>query len=109
MEAHNANELFLAVVGYAGSGTTRVAHALEALLRHQGYQPSLIKARDIIGRWAAGRPFGLSSAEDPLARTIAYQDLGDAMREADLAAVACGAIAEIRLCRRRALGATKDD
>jgi hypothetical protein len=56
-----ANELIFAVVGPVGSGTSEIAEALEGLLAKFGYDPTILKAREVIEEWAAKK--GTSSPE----------------------------------------------
>src|SRR5260221_3655 len=90
VRSHESNELFFAVVGHVGSGTTLIAQQLDALLKGLGYESRVLKARDEITSWAeaTGRtvpklPVGSLEGVEQL------QDLGDQMRGAgDHAAVA---------------------
>ena len=101
VRSHESNELFFAVVGHVGSGTTLIAQQLDALLKGLGYESRVLKARDEITSWAeaTGRtvpklPVGSLEGVEQL------QDLGDQMRGAgDHAAVATALALRIRATR----------
>ena len=107
IRSNAANELFFAVVGHVGSGTSEVATLLRNLLEATDlpggpYDVSILKARDEILAWANARthepPTGPA---DTLAFTTRLQDLGDTMRHecSDHAAVARAFVQRIRLTR----------
>lgn len=97
----DSNELFFAVVGHVGSGTTLVAQQLEALLQGLGYQCRILKARDEITEWAQKNSLVIPTMPvDSLEKIIDLQDLGDRMRESgDHAAVAAALALRIRTTR----------
>ena len=109
VRAQAGNELFFAVVGHVGSGTSQVARMLISELvkkrsRVSPYQVFVLKARDEIETWA--REQG-QSIEHPKSPTLQYtrrlQDLGDEMRQSgDHAAVARRLIERISVTRARA-------
>lgn len=109
-----ANEMVVAVVGHVGSGTSEIAHTLEALLSTASlsggsYDTTILKARDEIEEWAAaaGETIPTSDRND-LQTTFALQDLGDLMRERskDGSAVARALVKRIRLVRAKKTGGT---
>lgn len=117
-----SNELFFAVVGHAGSGTSAVASALAELLRDTkiaGHEVSVgvLKARTVIEKWAndSGRSVPNSSESKSLSDVSALQDYGDQMRgelrngSPDYAAVARGLIREIRKLRASQVNAPLED
>jgi deoxycytidylate deaminase len=97
-----AKEIFLAVVGHVGSGTSAVADTLQGLLEAREYACEILKAREVIVAWAEAQGLQVPEGRKDLAKTARMQDLGDEMREKteDHAAVARRLIEEIR--RRRA-------
>jgi len=107
-----ANELFFAVVGHVGSGTTRVATLLSEALKAgtlQGgpFQVEILKAREVIKKWAQEEGETLPGhSVDDIDHAQRLQDLGDAMRlrTQDHAAVARGLIDEIRRVRAKSQG-----
>jgi deoxycytidylate deaminase len=115
-----SNELFFAVVGHAGSGTSEVAEALRDLLREteiqgQKVDVEILKARTVIESWAKERGKTLppaSGGRRTLVEVEALQDYGDEMRaenrkgNPDYAAVARGLVSEIRRSRAQKVGAT---
>src|SRR6267154_2134121 len=119
---HAANELVFAVVGHVGSGTTKIAEALQSLLKQKSllpggpYDVALVKARPIISEWAQknGHPLPDPSQEGTLEFVRAFQDLGDLMREGDHtregdhAAVAKGFVLAIRRTRAKKIGANEN-
>lgn len=104
-----ANELFFAVVGHAGSGTSNVARLLHAELAGQragSYQVFVLKARDEIEAWAGEQGKLIERPEQAtLSHTGILQDLGDEMRESgDHAAVARRLVHRISVTRANAQG-----
>ena len=124
MLEHSANEFVFAVVGHVGSGTTKVAEALEGLLRDEKlegekFEVVTLKARDVIFDWAASKGTELPKAPDKnggekpsIQSTQIYQNWGDKLRGPeglnDLAAVGRGLIQKIRF-KRAELTKTKAD
>ncbi|MBZ4335924.1 anti-phage dCTP deaminase [Corallococcus sp. AS-1-12] len=114
IKAHSANELFFAVVGHVGSGTSTIVKALERILNGDAgrplpggkpYQVKVLKARDAIVNWAENAGHlanGLKAGK--VEQVIQLQDLGDAMREQDHSAVARSLINSIRLARAELKG-----
>lgn len=109
-----ANEMVVAVVGHVGSGTSEIAHTLEALLSTPSlpggnYDTAILKARDEIEDWATavGETIPTSDRND-LQTTFALQELGDLMRERsrDGSAVARALVKRIRLIRAQKTGGT---
>ncbi|MGD0669523.1 MAG: anti-phage dCTP deaminase [Bryobacteraceae bacterium] len=84
---HASGELFLGVVGHAGSGTSEVATSLARLLEdgNLGGEPfdvEILKARDVIISWARKNGRAVPSSFDTIASVRELQNLGDAMRAA---------------------------
>jgi deoxycytidylate deaminase len=115
----SSNELFFAVVGHAGSGTSAVATALADLLREteiqgQKVDVEILKARSVIERWAKANKLPIPSPKPSktLSGVKDLQDYGDKMRaelkkgQPDFASVARGLIYEIRKRRAEKVGAT---
>jgi deoxycytidylate deaminase len=113
----SSNELFFAVVGHAGSGTSVIASALADLLKETkvvGHRVDveILKARTVIEAWATstGRPLPSTGTKKLLAGVSKLQDYGDLMRgelgkgRPDYAAVAKGLIREIRNLRASKVG-----
>lgn len=107
-----ANELVFAVVGHVGSGTSAVAEQLVSLLKDtsaigDAYDVSLVKATELISDWASRNGQATPKLGADNKKTIAfvtdYQDLGDAMRKDDLAAVAKAFAIKIRALRAKKL------
>lgn len=108
---HAANELVFAVVGHVGSGTSTVAEALKNLLRSHtlpggAYDADILKARDVITRWATEASRQVPAESRALEGVETLQDLGDELRKTskDNAAVAKGLVKAVRQMR-----ATKTD
>jgi hypothetical protein len=107
---HAANELIFAVVGHVGSGTSKVAKALQKVLDRPDLEGGpfvveIVKARDQIERW--GREHDPKPLPDPrsIESATVLQDWGDEMRAGgDHAAVARVLIREIRSVRARQIG-----
>lgn len=113
----SSNELFFAVVGHAGSGTSVIASALADLLKETrvvGHRVDveILKARTVIEAWAksTARPLPSPGTKKLLADVSKLQDYGDLMRgelrkgQPDFAAVAKGLIREIRKLRASKVG-----
>lgn len=107
VKEQDSNELYFAVVGPVGSGTSVVAETLKIELekREPGYTASIIKASDQIKNWAEGNSFQINNS-DNYEKSKSYQDAGDKMRSqlGDNAAVAIGLIKSIRLKRAEETG-----
>lgn len=105
-----SNELIFAVVGHVGSGTSMTARSLQSLLEASSgtdgpYKAEIIKARDLIAKWAETKELGVPSDRKDLSTSQGLQDLGDQMRaEGDFAVVARYAMQSIRLSRAKAQG-----
>lgn len=95
-----ANELVFAVVGPAGSGTSKIAEVLRqrATTLRPDTEVTIIKGSTVIQEWAEEHSFPISS-ENSLSRAQSLQDAGDAIRKADSAGVAVRLIAAIRADR----------
>ncbi|WP_180897844.1 anti-phage dCTP deaminase [Martelella soudanensis] len=97
----HSNELFFAVVGPVGAGASQTIRALERVCRSGSYDVELIKASDLIRVWAEENSRNLPGLEPKTLEVVTeLQELGDAMREHDMAEVAKAAMREI--ARRRA-------
>ncbi len=105
--SYDSRELFFAVVGHVGSGTTEVAEQLRTVLESEEagppFQVILLKARRVITDWARERDLEVPS-EEGLDQVVALQNHGDAMREGDYAAVARALIREVRAARAEKTG-----
>jgi deoxycytidylate deaminase len=101
LRSHDSNELFFAVVGHVGSGTTLVAQQLSALLEDLGYECRILKARNEITEWAQRNSIPIPALPvDSLEKVVELQNLGDRMRETgDHAAVATALALRIRTTR----------
>jgi deoxycytidylate deaminase len=98
---HDSNELFFAVVGHVGSGTSLIGQVLNELLQSQGYESRVLKARDEITEWAQKNSIAVPELPvDSLEKIVDLQNLGDRMRETgDHAAVAAALALRIRTTR----------
>ncbi|MFJ7439714.1 anti-phage dCTP deaminase [Methylorubrum thiocyanatum] len=107
-----ANELFVAVVGPAGSGTGRAAEIIKDLLESSElkggpYEAHIVKASGVIKSWALANNRSITPGDrKTLHRVREMQDHGDEMRRStgDNAAVARGIVAEIRTRRAESSG-----
>ncbi|WP_026616847.1 hypothetical protein [Ensifer aridi] len=98
-----SRELFFAVVGPVGAGGSRVIDSLKRVGEASGYQCEVIKASELIRKWAAqNRSAETISAEKTLSVVEKLQDLGDEMRRRDSAAVARHVMREIAMKRAEA-------
>lgn len=115
----SSNELFFAVVGHAGSGTSLVAIALQDLLRDMTVGPNkvdveIVKARTVIEDWARaeGLPVPPPQPTRKLEDVSLLQDYGDKMRaeicngQSDHAAVARRIVFQIVKLRAQKVGVT---
>ncbi|MGF7054760.1 deoxycytidylate deaminase [Bosea sp. OAE752] len=99
-----ANEVFFAVVGPVGAGSSRVVASLQRALQAANYEPITIKASDLIREWAEKRDLPYPEGDDKtLTNVTTMQDLGDRMREADKASVARAVIGRIARARAMAM------
>lgn len=111
LRENRSQEVVFAVVGYAGSGTSFVARKLKAYLEKTGYQPFEVKARTVLDEYAK-----TSSSEIPsetlaaIGRTVAYQKIGDDLRQKsnEFGSVAAYMIREIRKIRDKSGSNTKN-
>jgi len=110
LKARAANELFFAVVGPVGAGSSHVARQLERCLKDCKLQDKTftcetVKASDVI-RDAQGSEEIVAriAALRPLERKVEMQERGDALRERDHAAIAVSAITRIAAKRAEAQG-----
>lgn len=111
VEANACNELVLGVVGHVGSGTTTVCKLLEAALVDDklaggAFDVTILKASEVIGAWAADNARSVHQDRRDLKHAVDLQDIGDAMREKDHAAVARALVQKIRGTRAAKTGVT---
>jgi deoxycytidylate deaminase len=106
-----SNELFFAVVGHVGSGTSKVAEELKKVLESHDPGPAfdvaILKAREELVEWDAARDQTLAGTTNgSMAYARILQDVGDDMREdnSDHAAVARALIRRIRETRANKTG-----
>lgn len=105
-----SEELFFAVVGHVGSGTSAVAKQLESVLLSSAsgppYEVKIIKARQFLLDWDASNQRKMDSSGLPgtLEYVTRLQDVGDDMREEDHSAIAGAFIREIRRLRASMTG-----
>lgn len=107
VRASNSKELFFAVVGHVGSGTSEVAEELKKILKSPvagpGYDVEILKARTELEEWDGASGRGRLKEADrskKFAYTELLQKVGNDMREGgDHAAVAAALIRRIRLTR----------
>jgi deoxycytidylate deaminase len=112
MRARAAHELFFAVVGPVGAGSSHVARQLtrclkEAKLNGAQFSCEMLKASDVI-RASYGSEAEQAAALgqlSPLKRKVAMQERGDALRIKDHAAIAASLIGKIAKARASAQGA----
>jgi len=104
------------LVGHVGSGTSTVAATLCELLKSPAlgggsYDTVILSAREEIESWAnqTSRPLPKSDRLQ-LETDVAYQDLGDDMRQStqDNSVVASALIKKVRSTRAKAMGLTAD-
>jgi len=107
LASSHSQELFFAVVGPAGAGASQTVKALERVCKSASYEVELIKASDLIRIWASenGRRCP-SPGTKPLDVVTELQNLGDAMREHDMAEVAKAIMREIAKRRAERTGQT---
>lgn len=106
------NELFFAVVGHVGSGTSEIAETLKTLLEDpelEGghYETTILKARLEIIDWARAQRYEVpDTTKNTLAAVTRMQDLGDLMRRetGDHSAVARALVRRIRAIRGERTG-----
>lgn len=112
----DSKELFFAVVGHVGSGTSKIAKELEKVLSGRDVGPAfdveILKARDELLAWDTKHERRLEGQGQagtlPYARAL--QDVGDEMRRerSDYAAVAGALIRRIRRIRATKTGQDPD-
>lgn len=102
VQDHTANELVFAVVGHVGSGTSLIARALQRILGASGYQTSILKATGVISDIKKLSGLNAKSIE----RAKVMQQLGDALREKDPAAIARALALRIRTTRAEQMNLT---
>lgn len=97
----HSKELFFAVVGPVGAGASQAIKALERVCKSGGYEVELIKASNLIRDWAIENGLAVpGQGSKTLEMIIELQNLGDSMREHDMAEVAKAVMREI--AQRRA-------
>lgn len=116
VQASNSKELFFAVVGHVGSGTSEVAQQLQNVLSKDVAGPSydviILKAREVLEGWdeAHGKQrLATADRSEKLRYTELLQKVGNDMRAGgDHAAVAAALIRRIRLTRAEKTGKSAD-
>lgn len=100
LKSLEANELVFAVVGPAGSGTSKIAEVLRqrATDLTPNTEVEIIKGSAVIQEWAEENFFPISD-KNSLLRAQSLQDAGDKIRETNSAGVAVRLIAAIRAHR----------
>lgn len=102
---NRSNEVFFGVVGPVGAGSSRVMSSLARAATASGYAVIPIKASELIRKWAESENLELPDlSRKTLATVSRMQDLGDAMRSGDSAAVARAIIQKIAEARAAAMG-----
>ena len=111
MRSKSTRELFFAVVGPVGAGSSHVARQLARCLKEAAHESArfsceTIKASDAIrGSYKPPETFTAEMAgQSPLQKKIAMQERGDALREHDHAAIAATIVRFIAEARARAQG-----
>lgn len=109
LASSRSNEIFLAVVGPVGSGSSKIAEFLAKAADAAGYQPIAIKLSHCIRTAATERglvvpPQSTPKAPKTLDSVIAMQDLGDEIRSSDSASLARLALSQIAEERARLMG-----
>jgi deoxycytidylate deaminase len=101
----HANEFIFGVVGPVGSGTSLIATSIQDQLKSIDYETHLIKASQVIAKWAEGENVAVDN-KSRLDIVISLQNAGDQLRETtkDNAAVARHLAEEIRYTRAKARG-----
>ena len=112
VQSAGSKELFFAVVGHVGSGTTEVAKELKNILSSQEVGPAfdveILKAREDLVAWDDAHEKVLANTGDSLSLSYVQklQDIGDKMRSenGDHAAVARALVRRIRKTRAQKTG-----
>ncbi|MCZ4348070.1 anti-phage dCTP deaminase [Devosia neptuniae] len=101
LAGNHSKELFFAVVGPVGAGASQAIKALERVCKSAEYEVEIIKASELIRKWATeDNRLIPAAAPKTLDVVTELQNLGDTMRERDMAEVAKVAMREI--AQRRA-------
>lgn len=101
----HSKELFFAVVGPVGAGASQAIKALERVCKSGGYGVELVKASDLIRSWAEeNKRIVPGQGSKTLDMITELQNLGDSMREHDMAEVAKAAMREIAQRRANCTG-----
>lgn len=107
LASYKSGEIFIAVVGPVGAGSSRAIESLRRACTEAGYETEWIKVSDQIKAWARDNGKALPDFGRRTIENVRFlQDMGDEMRTGDPAALARSTLAEI--ARRRAVrtGAT---
>ncbi|WP_156355970.1 anti-phage dCTP deaminase [Brevundimonas sp. Leaf280] len=109
LASSRSNEIFLAVVGPVGSGSSKIAEILAKAANESGYQPIQIKLSSCIVSAARERGLPVPVENSPrapktLESVIGMQDLGDEIRKSDSASLARLALSQIAEERARLMG-----
>lgn len=103
----HSKELFFAVVGPVGAGASQAIKTLQRVCKSGGYEVELIKASDLIRTWANENSLAFPGVGPKTLELVTeLQDLGDSMREHDMAEVAKAAMREIAQRRANRTGQT---
>lgn len=107
LAGNHSKELFFAVVGPAGAGASQAIKTLERVCKSNEYEVVLIKATNLIRAWAQENGKAPPANEPKTLDVVTtLQDLGDSMREQDMAEVAKAAMREIAQRRADCTGQT---
>lgn len=107
LASYKSSELFFAVVGPVGAGSSRAIGSLQRACSEAGYETEWIRVSDLIKHWASERGTPLPDfTRRTLENVNVLQDLGDEMRKNDPAALARATLAEIACRRAIRTGAT---
>lgn len=102
LRAHEAREYVFAVVGYAGSGTSKVALQLKTVLEGQELGVSLVKARKGLEAYAEAKNLPRKQEPSNIDLVEEFQNFGDSLRSdsGENAAVAAYMVRYIKQNRR---------
>lgn len=103
LRTHRSGELIFGLIGYAGSGTSFVSTKLNAKLESFGFTPHIIKARSCLDEYAKSNSKAIpDDSGGQIQKVIAYQNLGDQLRESS---EECGAVVAYMIKRVKELRA----
>ncbi|MCS6622936.1 anti-phage dCTP deaminase [Roseibacterium beibuensis] len=105
LSKNRSSEIFLAVVGPVGSGSSKICLYIQQAAKAAGYEVIQIKISDIIRTAATSRKLVVPPVSPKtLDSVVAMQDLGDQLRETDSAALARMTLDRIAEERARLMG-----